>query len=319
MGRIVDSALELIGETPLIRLSRVAPRGAAVVWGKLESANPGGSVKDRIARAMIEQAEEAGLLKPGATIVEPTSGNTGIGLAVVCAVKGYRLVLTMPDDMNLERRTLLALYGAELVLTPALEGMTGAVFAAEQLVKERGYFMPQQFINPANPEIPRRTTAREILAALGPRGLALDAFVAGVGTGGTITGVGEGIKAERPEIRVVAVEHRRRLRARHPQPRGDRPGHPGRRRGRLRDGPAGRARGGAADRHVLGCERLGGLPRRRGARPGRQRRHDPGRHRRALPQPGAELPLMASVSVYIPTPMRRLTGGLAHVDVDVRS
>ena len=209
MGRIVESALELVGDTPLIRLSRVAPRGAAVIWGKLEAANPGGSVKDRIAKAMIEQAEEAGLLKPGATIVEPTSGNTGIGLAVVCAVKGYRLVLTMPDDMNLERRTLLALYGAELVLTPALEGMTGAVFAAEQLVKERGYFMPQQFINPANPEIHRRTTAREILAALGPRGLALDAFVAGVGTGGTITGVGEVIKAERPEIRVVAVEPRR--------------------------------------------------------------------------------------------------------------
>ena len=209
MGRIVDSALELIGETPLIRLGRVAPRGAAVLWGKLESANPGGSVKDRIARAMVEEAEEAGLLTRGATTVEPTSGNTGIGLAVVCAVKGYRLVLTMPDDMNLERRTLLALYGAELVLTPALEGMTGAVFAAEQLVKERVYFMPQQFINPANPEIHRRTTAREILAALGPRGLALDAFVAGVGTGGTITGVGEVIKAERPEIKVVAVEPRR--------------------------------------------------------------------------------------------------------------
>ncbi|HEY3111126.1 MAG TPA: cysteine synthase A [Chloroflexota bacterium] len=209
MGRIVDSALELIGETPLIRLGRVAPRGAAVVWGKLESANPGGSVKDRIAKAMVEEAEEAGLLKRGATIVEPTSGNTGIGLAVVCAVKGYRLVLTMPDDMNLERRTLLALYGAELVLTPALEGMTGAVFAAEQLVKERGYFMPQQFINPANPEIHRRTTAREILAALGPRGLALDAFVAGVGTGGTFTGVGEVIRAERPEVKIVAVEPRR--------------------------------------------------------------------------------------------------------------
>jgi cysteine synthase len=211
MGRIVESALELVGDTPLIRLSRVAPRGAAVIWGKLEAANPGGSVKDRIAKAMIEEAEEAGLLKPGATIVEPTSGNTGIGLAVVCAVKGYKLVLTMPDDMNLERRTLLALYGAELVLTPALEGMTGAVFAAEQLVKERGYFMPQQFINPANPEIHRRTTAREILAALGPRGLALDAFVADAGdrAAGADAGVGEVIKAERPEIKVVAVEPRR--------------------------------------------------------------------------------------------------------------
>src|SRR5438034_8043383 len=145
MSRIVESALELIGNTPLVRLGRVGPSDAAVVWGKLESSNPGGSVKDRIALAMVEEAENRGLLKRGATIVEPTSGNTGIGLAVVCAVKGYKLVLTMPDDMNLERRTLLALYGAELVLTPALEGMTGAVFAAEQLVKERGYFMPQQF------------------------------------------------------------------------------------------------------------------------------------------------------------------------------
>jgi cysteine synthase A len=206
MSRIVDSALELIGNTPLIRLSRVAPRNAAVIWGKLEAANPGGSVKDRIALSMVEAAEAAGLLKPGATLVEPTSGNTGIGLAMVCAIKGYKLVLTMPDDMNLERRTLLELYGADLVLTPAIEGMTGAVFAAENLARERGYFMPQQFLNAANPEIHRRTTAREILAAMGPHGLALDAFVAGVGTGGTITGVGEVIKAERPEVRVVAVE-----------------------------------------------------------------------------------------------------------------
>lgn len=206
MSRIVDSALDLIGNTPLVRLGRVTPKGAAVIWGKLESANPGGSVKDRIALAMIEEAEERGLLRPGDTIVEPTSGNTGIGLAMVAAIKGYQLVLTMPDDMNLERRTLLSLYGAELVLTPAIEGMSGAVFAAEQLVQEKGYFMPQQFINPANPEIHRRTTAREILAAMGPRGLAMDAFVAGVGTGGTITGVGEVIKVERPEIKVVGVE-----------------------------------------------------------------------------------------------------------------
>jgi len=209
MTRIVDSALDLVGNTPLVRLSRVAPKGSAVIWGKLESANPAGSVKDRIALAMVQEAEEAGLLKPGATLVEPTSGNTGIGLAMVCAIKGYKLVLTMPDDMNLERRTLLSLYGAEIVLTPAIEGMTGAVYAAEQLVKEKGYFMPQQFVNPANAEIHRRTTAREILAALGPHGLALDAFVAAVGTGGTITGVGEAIKKERPEIKVVAVEPRR--------------------------------------------------------------------------------------------------------------
>ena len=206
---MLDSALGAIGQTPLVALDRLAAGLPGRVALKLEMFSPGGSVKDRVAERIISDAERDGRLRPGGTVVELTSGNMGIGLAVVCAVKGYKLVLTMPDDMNLERRTLLALYGAELVLTPALEGMTGAVFAAEQLVKERGYFMPQQFINPANPEIHRRTTAREILAALGPRGLALDAFVAGVGTGGTITGVGEVIKAERPEIKVVAVEPRR--------------------------------------------------------------------------------------------------------------
>src|SRR5207245_10381932 len=141
----------------------------ATMWVKVESSSAGGSVKDRIALSMVEAVEAAGLIKPGDTLVEPTSGNTGVGLAMVCAVKGYKLILTMPDDMNLERRTLLSLYGAEIVLTPAIEGMTGAVYAAEQLVKEKGYFMPQQFVNPANPEIHRRTTAREILAALGPR------------------------------------------------------------------------------------------------------------------------------------------------------
>jgi len=204
MGRIVDSALELIGETPLIRLSRVAPRGAAVIWGKLESANPGGSVKDRIARAMIEEAEERGLLKRGATIVEPTSGNTGIGLAMAAAVRGYRLILTMPDDMSVERQRLLARFGAELHLTPAIEGMTGAVHAARELLREHpDYFMPQQFENPANPEAHRRTTALEILDAVGGR---LDAFVAGVGTGGTLTGVGEVLKEKLPAVRIVAVE-----------------------------------------------------------------------------------------------------------------
>ena len=170
----------------------------------MESLNPAGSIKDRIALSMIEDAEKRGLLKPGDTIVEPTSGNTGVGLAMVAAVKGYRLILTMPEDMSVERRKLFSRYGAKLVLTPAIEGMSGAVYAAQELVeKNPRYFMPQQFNNPANPEIHRRTTAREILRATGGR---LDAFVAGVGTGGTITGVGEVLKELDPRILVVAVE-----------------------------------------------------------------------------------------------------------------
>ena len=200
---IAGDITELIGSTPLVQLKRLPERGWATVLGKLEAFNPGGSVKDRIALAMIEDAEAKGLLKPGDTIVESTSGNTGLGLAMVAAVRGYRLILTMPENMSLERRTLLSLYGAELVLTPAIEGMSGAVYAAEELVRQHGYFMPQQFTNPANPEIHRRTTAREILAATNGR---LDAFVAGVGTGGTLTGVGEVLKEERPDVLVVAVE-----------------------------------------------------------------------------------------------------------------
>ena len=200
---IADSVLDLIGATPLVRLHRVVPDGAAEVLGKLESLNPGGSVKDRIALAMVEAAEQAGLLAPGATIVEPTSGNTGIGLAMVCARKGYSLVLTMPEDMSVERRRLLERFGAQLILTPAIEGMTGAVFAAQELARKRGHFMPQQFDNPANPEIHRRTTGPEILEATEGR---LDAFVAGVGTGGTITGVGEVLRAADAAIRIVAVE-----------------------------------------------------------------------------------------------------------------
>lgn len=201
---IAASVLDLIGNTPLVALSKTTPAGSAEIIGKLEAANPGGSVKDRIALAMIEDAEQRGLLEPGATIVEPTSGNTGIGLAMVAAVKGYKLVLTMPDDMSPERRKLLQRYGAQLVLTPAIEGMTGAVFAAEELVaKNRGYYMPQQFNNPANPEIHRRTTAEEILRDTGGK---LDAFVAGVGTGGTITGVGEVLRQRVPGIQIVAVE-----------------------------------------------------------------------------------------------------------------
>jgi cysteine synthase A len=204
MARQVSNVLELIGDTPLVRLERLVKPGWATVLGKLESLNPGGSVKDRIALAMVEEAERQGRLKPGDTIVEPTSGNTGIGLAMVAAVKGYRLILTMPEDMSVERRALVQRYGVELVLTPAVEGMTGAVYAAEELVRKNPrFFMPQQFLNPANPEIHRRTTAREILKATDGR---LDAFVAGVGTGGTLTGVGEVLKRERPEILVVAVE-----------------------------------------------------------------------------------------------------------------
>ena len=201
---IADGVLDLIGNTPLVRLSRITPEGSAEVLGKMESLNPGGSVKDRIALAMIEAAEAQGLIKPGDTIVEPTSGNTGIGLAMVCAVKGYKLILTMPEDMSVERRRLLTRYGAQLVLTPAIEGMSGAVYAAQERVeKNKAFFMPQQFNNLANPDVHRRTTAREILAATEGR---IDAFVAGVGTGGTITGVGEVLKKEHPDVLVVAVE-----------------------------------------------------------------------------------------------------------------
>ena len=205
-AQLAESILDLIGHTPLVQLRRVPGEGTAQVLGKLESRNPGGSVKDRIAQAMIEVAEQEGRLKPGDTIVEPTSGNTGIGLALVAAVKGYRLVLTMPEDMSLERRKLLRRLGAEFVLTPALEGMTGAVFAAEQLVREQGYFMPQQFENPANPEIHARTTGPEIVAATGGQ---VDAFVVGVGTGGTITGVGQVLRETNPHVLLVAVEPER--------------------------------------------------------------------------------------------------------------
>ena len=188
----------------MVRLNRVGLAGAAQVLAKLEEFNPAGSVKDRIALAMVEAAEQAGELQPGDTIVEPTSGNTGIGLAMVAAAKGYRVVLTMPEDMSIERRRLLSRLGADLVLTPALEGMTGAVLAAEELVAQHpGYFMPQQFENPANPEVHRRTTAQEILGAT--QGM-IDAFVAGVGTGGTITGVGEVLKERNAGIQVIAVE-----------------------------------------------------------------------------------------------------------------
>jgi cysteine synthase len=202
--KIADSVLDLIGHTPLVRLQRLPRPGGAAVVAKVESLNPGGSVKDRIGIAMLEDAERRGVLKPGGTIVEPTSGNTGIGLAMAAAVKGYRLILTMPEDMSVERQRLLARFGADIHLTPAIEGMTGAVYAAQELLREHPhYFMPQQFQNPANPDVHRRTTALEILDAVDGR---LDAFVAGVGTGGTLTGVGEVLKAKLPGVKVVAVE-----------------------------------------------------------------------------------------------------------------
>ena len=202
--KLAGSVLELVGGTPLVRLNRLPKSTGAAVLAKLESLNPGGSVKDRIALAMVEDAERRGLLKPGATLVEPTSGNTGIGLAMVCAVRGYHLILTMPDDMSVERQRLLARYGAEIHLTPAMEGMSGAVFAAQEICREHpDYFMPLQFENPMNPEAHRRTTAIEILDATDER---LDVFVAAVGTGGTVTGVGEVLKERLPGVRVVGVE-----------------------------------------------------------------------------------------------------------------
>ena len=202
--RVADSVLELIGGTPLIRLKRVVEPRMATVLAKLESCNPGGSVKDRICLAMIEDAEVRGLLKPGSTVVEPTSGNTGIGLAMICAVKSYKIILTMPETMSAERIQILKSYGAKVVLTPAKEGMVGAVKRAEAIAKDTpGAFVPQQFTNPANPEVHRKTTAQEILRATEED---LDAFVAGVGTGGTITGVGEVLKKKLPRVKIIAVE-----------------------------------------------------------------------------------------------------------------
>ena len=199
----VNHAYELIGYTPVVRLNRIVPAGAATVYVKLESANPGGSVKDRIALSIIEDAEASGKLKPGQVILEATSGNTGIGLAFVAAAKGYGITLVMPDTMTMERRSLLKAYGAELLLTPGSAGMKGAVEKAEELAKsDPKYFLARQFDNPANPAIHRRTTALEILEQV-PE---LDAFVAGIGTGGTVTGVGEILAAKKPGTLVVAVE-----------------------------------------------------------------------------------------------------------------
>jgi cysteine synthase A len=201
----VKTVLDLIGNTPLLKLSRVTIESGAEVWAKLEGFNPGGSVKDRPALAMIEDAEKKGKLKKGMTIVEPTSGNTGIGLAMVAAVKGYRVILTMPESMSIERRKLLQAYGAELVLTPAAQGMKGATTKADEILASgKEYFKPDQFGNPSNPQVHRRTTAKEIVVQMGAK--KIDAFVAGVGTGGTITGVGEVLRKKFKNITIVAVE-----------------------------------------------------------------------------------------------------------------
>ncbi len=201
--RVYHSILEKIGSTPLVRINKLNEGGAEVLV-KVEYFNPGGSVKDRVGLAMIEKAEEEGKLKAGSLIIEPTSGNTGIGLALVAAVKGYRLILTMPDTMSIERRKLLAAYGAELVLTEGAKGMKGAIEKAEELLRENpGSFMPQQFNNMANPEIHKHSTALEILGDTAGR---VDAFVAGVGTGGTLTGVGEVLKSYNPQAKIFAVE-----------------------------------------------------------------------------------------------------------------
>jgi len=202
-AKALNNIVEAVGNTPLVRLNRIVPEGGATVYAKLESFNPMWSVKDRIAKAMVEAAERKGLIDKDTAIIEPTSGNTGIGLAMVCAAKGYSLTLTMPETMTLERRKIMAALGARLVLTPGAEGMAGAIRKAEELAKSTPKsFLPQQFKNKANPWIHKKTTAKEILRALDR----IDAFVAGVGTGGTITGVGQALRRKYPQIKIFAVE-----------------------------------------------------------------------------------------------------------------
>lgn len=207
MAKLVQSITELIGDTPLVRLNRVVPEDSAEIYLKLEFQNPGASVKDRIAISMIEVAEQEGKLKPGDTIVEPTSGNTGIGLAMVAAAKGYKAILVMPETMSIERRNLLRAYGAQLVLTPGAEGMKGAIRRAEELQAENPtYFIPQQFKNEANPKVHRETTGPEIVEAINAHDGKLDAFISGIGTGGTISGAGQVLKENFPNIKIYAVE-----------------------------------------------------------------------------------------------------------------
>ncbi|MEB6228311.1 cysteine synthase A [Mammaliicoccus sciuri] len=204
MAKRVNNIVELIGDTPVVKLNKVVEEGSADVYVKLEYQNPGSSVKDRIGLAMIEAAEKEGKIKPGDTIIEPTSGNTGIGLAMVAAAKGYKAVFVMPDTMSSERRALLKAYGAELVLTPGAEGMKGAIKKAKELKEEKGYFEPQQFENPANPKVHELTTGPELVEQF--EGVQIDAFLAGVGTGGTLSGAGKVLKEKYPNIQIVAIE-----------------------------------------------------------------------------------------------------------------
>ena len=204
MTAIYNSVTELIGKTPIVKLNKIVPEDSADVFVKLEFFNPGGSVKDRIALSMIEKAEHDGLLKPGDTIIEPTSGNTGIGLSMVGVAKGYKVIIVMPETMSIERRLLMKGYGAELILTPGADGISGSIREAERLAKENGYFLPLQFENEANPLVHEKTTGPEIHQAFGVNGL--DAFVAGIGTGGTITGAGRELKRVYPKIALIGVE-----------------------------------------------------------------------------------------------------------------
>ena len=204
MTALYNSVTELIGKTPIVKLNKIVPEDSADVFVKLEFFNPGGSVKDRIALSMIEKAEHDGLLKPGDTIIEPTSGNTGIGLSMVGVAKGYKVIIVMPETMSIERRLLMKGYGAELILTPGVDGISGSIREAERLAKENGYFLPLQFENEANPLVHEKTTGPEIHQAFGVNGL--DAFVAGIGTGGTITGAGRELKRVYPKIELVGVE-----------------------------------------------------------------------------------------------------------------
>ena len=204
MTQIYHSITELIGQTPIVKLNHLVPEDSAEVYVKLEFFNPGGSVKDRIALSMIEKAERDGLLKPGDTIIEPTSGNTGIGLAMVGVAKGYKVIIVMPETMSIERRLLMKGYGAELLLTPGKDGISGSIKEAKRLAAENDYFLPLQFENPANPSIHEKTTGHEIQEAFGVNGL--DAFVAGIGTGGTISGAGKELKRVYPAIEIIGVE-----------------------------------------------------------------------------------------------------------------
>lgn len=204
MSHLYQSATELVGQTPVLKLNKIVPEGAADVYIKLEAFNPGSSVKDRIALSMIEQAEKSGELQPGGTIIEPTSGNTGIGLAMIGAIKGYNVILVMPDTMSIERRKLMKAYGAKIILTPGAEGIKASIAKAEALAKENGYFLPLQFSNPANPKIHELTTGKELVADFSDEGL--DAFVSAIGTGGTITGVATALKQKFPGITIYGVE-----------------------------------------------------------------------------------------------------------------